>query len=94
MKTADSLLKRDNEVLDPKTNEPMKIVMWPATKQLKEIPIPQHFHNRYLDRMELWGFDEVTATTTIKFTNSDIVLRLVDAKYMLWLKERDIHTLA
>ena len=40
MKTADSLIRRDQEVLDPRTNEPMKIALWPPTKQLNEISIP------------------------------------------------------
>ncbi|CAI9259283.1 unnamed protein product [Lactuca saligna] len=93
MKTADLLIRRDKEVLDPRTNERMNIMMWHATKHLKEIPIPQHFHEGYLDHMEFWAFDEVTATTAIKFTDSDIVLHLVDAKDLLQFRERDIHTL-
>ena len=32
MKTAESLIRKDKDVLDPRTNEPIKIVLWPATK--------------------------------------------------------------
>ena len=81
-------------MLNPRTNEPVKIVSWAATKQFKKIPIPHHFHDGYLDRMELWAFDEDTATAANKFTDSDTVLRLVDAKDLLRFRERDIHTLA
>ena len=70
----------------------MKIVLWPATKKLKEIPIPLHFHEGYLDKMEFWAFDEATTTVVIKF--SDGVLHLVEAKDLLRFRERDIHTLA
>ncbi|CAI9271407.1 unnamed protein product [Lactuca saligna] len=52
MKTAKALYKKDKDVLDPETGEPMKIILWPATKKQKEIPIPQHFHKGYLDDME------------------------------------------
>ncbi|CAI9304137.1 unnamed protein product [Lactuca saligna] len=32
MKNVESLIRRDKEVLDRRTNEPMKLVLWPATK--------------------------------------------------------------
>ncbi|CAI9259280.1 unnamed protein product [Lactuca saligna] len=36
MKTAKSLIRRDKEVLDPETDEPMEIMLWPTTRQLKD----------------------------------------------------------
>lgn len=42
--------------------------------------------------MEFWAIDETTTIIVIKF--SDGVLHLVEAKYLLWFRERDIHTLA
>lgn len=39
MKNAKSLIMNDKDVIDPRTNKPMKLVMWPPTKQLKEILI-------------------------------------------------------
>lgn len=88
MKTVESLIKRDKDVLNPQTNEPMKIVMWPPTKQMKEIHIPQHLHEGHMDTMEFWAFDEATATIAIKS-----VLLLEDAKDLLRFRERDIHTM-
>ena len=42
--------------------------------------------------MEFWAFDEGIATAVIKFPDS--IIHLVDAKDLLWFRERDIHTLA
>lgn len=92
MKTTESLIRIDKDVLDPRTNEPMKIVLWPTTKQLKEIPIPLHFHEGYLDKMEFWVYDEATTTAVIKFKEG--VLRLSDIKDLLRFNGRDIHTWA
>ena len=72
----------------------MKIMLWPTTNQVKEIPIPQHFHDGYLDNIEFWAFDDETTIAAIKFRNREDVLRLVSAKDLLRFKERDIHTLA
>ncbi|CAI9288719.1 unnamed protein product [Lactuca saligna] len=94
MKTAKALYKKDKDVLDPETGEPMKIILWPATKKQKEIPIPQHFHEGYLNDMEFWAYDDETATATIKFKNREHVLRLINAKDLLRFRERDIRTLA
>ncbi|KAL7597552.1 hypothetical protein Lser_V15G22580 [Lactuca serriola] len=43
MKTAKALYRKDKDVIDPETDKPVKIILWPATKKQKEIPIPQHF---------------------------------------------------
>ena len=51
MKTTNSIVRKYKDVLDPKTNEPMKIVMWPPTKQTKEIPIVQYYQDGSLDNM-------------------------------------------
>ncbi|CAI9278115.1 unnamed protein product [Lactuca saligna] len=83
MKTAKTLYKKDKDVLDPETGEPMKIILWPATKKQKEIPIPQHFHEGYLDDMEFWAYDDETATAAIKFKNREHTLRLISAKALL-----------
>ncbi|CAI9302871.1 unnamed protein product [Lactuca saligna] len=66
----------------------------PATKKQKEIPIPQHFHEGYLDDMKFWAYDDETTTATIKFKNQEHVLRLISAKDLLRFRERDIRTLA
>ncbi|CAI9300246.1 unnamed protein product [Lactuca saligna] len=94
MKTAKALYKKDKDVLDPETGEPMKIILCPATKKQKEIPNPQHFHEGYLDDMEFWAYDDETATAAIKFKNREHILRLISAKDLLRFRENDIRTLA
>lgn len=92
MKTAESFVKKAKDVIDPKANKSMKTVMWPPTKQMKEIPIIQHFRDGSLQDMEYWVFDEATATAVIKFPTG--VFRVVTAKDLIQFGERDIHTLA
>lgn len=60
MKAVESFIRKSKVVFDPKKNEPMKFVMWPPTKKLKEIPIVQHFRDGSLDNMKYWVFDEAT----------------------------------
>ncbi|CAI9296870.1 unnamed protein product [Lactuca saligna] len=67
MKTVKSLYRKDKDNIDPKSGQPMKIILWPTTKQLKEIPIPQHFHEGYLDNMGFWVVDDESTTAAIKF---------------------------
>ncbi|KAL7585859.1 hypothetical protein Lser_V15G45032 [Lactuca serriola] len=38
MKTTKALYKKEKDVLDPETGEPMKISLWPATKKKKSLP--------------------------------------------------------
>ncbi|KAL7604500.1 hypothetical protein Lser_V15G16719 [Lactuca serriola] len=94
MKTARALYRKDKDVLDPESGEPMKIILCPATKKQKEIPIPQHFHEGYLDNMEFWAYDDETATAAIKCKDQEHVLRLISSKDLLRFRERDIQTLA
>ena len=44
--------------------------------------------------MEFWAYDDETATVAIKFKDREHVLRLINAKYLLHFRERDIRTLA
>nr|KAJ0226544.1 hypothetical protein LSAT_V11C100003850 [Lactuca sativa] len=94
MKTAKARYRKDKDALDPETGKPMKIILWPATKKQKDIPIPQHFQEGYLDNMEFWAYDDETATAAIKFKDQERVLRLINAKDLLRFRERDIRTLA
>ncbi|CAI9304524.1 unnamed protein product [Lactuca saligna] len=94
MKTAKALYRKDKDVLDIESGEPMKIILQPATKKQKLIPIPTHFHEGYLDSMEIWAYDDKTATAAIKFKDQEHVLRLINAKDLLRFRERDIRTLA
>ncbi|CAI9260914.1 unnamed protein product [Lactuca saligna] len=36
MISARALYRKDKEIMDPKSGEPMKIIIWPTTKQQKE----------------------------------------------------------
>ncbi|CAI9276901.1 unnamed protein product [Lactuca saligna] len=94
MKTARALYRKDQDILDPESGKPMRIILWPTTKQQKEIPIPHHFREGYLNNMELWAYDDETATAVIKFKDREHVLRLISAKDLLRFRERDIHTLS
>lgn len=91
-KTIESLIRTDKDVLDLRTNEPMKIVLWPTTKQLNEIPIPLRIHEGYMEKMEFHMYDDATTIDSIKFEED--VLRLSDTKDLMRFSERDIHTLA
>ncbi|CAI9260723.1 unnamed protein product [Lactuca saligna] len=93
MKTAKAISRKDADVVDPEYGEPMKIILWPATKQLKDIPIPQHFHEGYLDNMEFWAYDDETATASIKFKNKETLMRLICEKDLLKFRENDIRNL-
>ena len=92
MKTIESFIMSNKDVIDPNNNELMKIVMWPPMKKMKEIPIVQQFQDGSLDNMELWVFDEATSTTVIKFPTG--THRIVTAKDLLKFEEQDIHTLS
>lgn len=76
-------------MIDQNTNEPMKIVMWPPTKKMKEIHIVQQFRDGSLDNMEFQVFDEATATTVIKFPID--THHIVTAKDHLKFGEQNIH---
>ncbi|KAF5818416.1 hypothetical protein HanRHA438_Chr02g0066291 [Helianthus annuus] len=43
MKLTQSTIEEDEEVLDPSTGKPYKIVKWPATKQTKIVPLLKDF---------------------------------------------------
>ncbi|CAI9289168.1 unnamed protein product [Lactuca saligna] len=92
IKTAKALYRKDKDVLDPESGKPMKIILWPAIKKQKEIPIPQHFHEGYLDDMEFWAYDDKTGTAAIKFKDREHVLRLIIAKYF-FVSEKGIYEL-
>ena len=44
--------------------------------------------------MELWAFEDETATAAIKFKDREHVLRLISAKDLLRFREKDICTLS
>ena len=65
--------------------------MWPATDQVKQIPILQNHLDGSLQPMLYWVFDETTASAVIKIENGCI--RLYDKKDLLQFGKQDIHQL-
>ncbi|CAI9279561.1 unnamed protein product [Lactuca saligna] len=92
LKTASSFTKKAKGVIDPRTNKTMVNVMWQSTKQAKRIPLPKRLPEGTLDSMQLWVYDEATATVVIKLKKNQF--RIVDPKDLLKFGERDIHTLS
>ncbi|KAM0071350.1 hypothetical protein Hdeb2414_s0001g00024061 [Helianthus debilis subsp. tardiflorus] len=60
MKLAKSILLEDEEVLDPATNKPYKIVMWPATKQTKTFPLLKELLDNILKDLPFRMYDPIT----------------------------------
>lgn len=92
MKTAESFIKQYPDVIDQSTNLPFKNVMWPATKQMSQVPVLQNFQDRSLEKMLNWVYDEKTATTVINFQNGSF--RLFDKNDLLQFGRWDIHHLS
>ena len=69
-----SELKVSHRVLDPKTNEPYKSTIWPATKQALQVPIGPPFKRNILENLICWVYDLQKATTIVKTPNDELVL--------------------
>lgn len=67
MKTEESMIKRIPDVLDPKTIQPFQTMLWPPTNQVRQILVLHNFRDGSLEKMQLWVYDETTATAVIKF---------------------------
>lgn len=91
-KTVESFIKSFLNVLDPKTNEPIKTVMWPPTNQVRRIPIVQNFRDGLIRSMLYWVYDETIASAIIKIP--ECVFRLYDKQDLLQFGKWDIHYLA
>ena len=89
VKTAKSVIKHYPDVVDPKIGHPLQVVMWPATKQVKHIPMLQSYRDGSLGSMEYWVFDESIASAVIKLTNKCI--RLYDRRDLLQFRKWEIH---
>ena len=92
MKTAESFVAVHKHVLDKETSEPIRPVMWPATAQVKHIPVPQNCPDGSLHSMLYWVYDETSDAAVIKLKEDCI--RLYDKRDLLKFGERDIHQLA
>ena len=66
--------------------------MWPATNQVKQIPVLQSYPGGSLSSMEYWVFDETTTSVVIKLKNGCI--RLYDRRDLFQFRRWDIHHLS
>ena len=66
--------------------------MWPATDQVKQIPILQNHPDGSLRTMQYWVFDETTASAVIKLEKGCI--RLYEKRHLLQFGKWDIHQLS
>ncbi|KAL7600924.1 hypothetical protein Lser_V15G23015 [Lactuca serriola] len=57
MPTAESVIFEHPDVIDRTTDKPLQVVMWHATKQVKQFPVLQVYQDRSLDIFED-GIDE------------------------------------
>ena len=92
MKTVESVIKHYPDVIDPKTGHPLQVVMWPATNQVKQIPVLQSYPDGSLSSMEYWVFDETTTSAVIKLKNGCV--RLYDRRDLFQFKKWDTHHLS
>ena len=91
MKTVESVIKHYPDVIDPKTGHPLQVVMWPATNQVKHIPMLQDYPDGSLSSMLYWVFDETTTSVVIKLKEGCICL--YDRRDFFQFRKWDIHHL-
>ncbi|KAM0002607.1 hypothetical protein Hdeb2414_s0320g00866671 [Helianthus debilis subsp. tardiflorus] len=65
MKLAQLFVLEHEDVLDPSTNKPFKTVMWPPTKQTKNVPLLKELPDNSLKDLQFWMYDPVTGQTVI-----------------------------
>ena len=92
MKTAESVVKVHSKVFDTLTKQPITSVMWPATAQVKQVPVLQNYPDGSLASMLYWVYDESTDAAVIKLKENCI--RLYEKRDLLQFHKWDIHHLA
>ncbi|MFS7944371.1 hypothetical protein Hanom_Chr06g00511341 [Helianthus anomalus] len=91
MNLAQSFIRVHEDVLDPSTNQPLKIVMWPPTKQTKTIPLLKELPDNSLKDLKFWMYDHVTGQAVIVCDNEEY--RVADVKYLICFGENGIKLL-
>ena len=66
--------------------------MWPATNQVKQIPVLQSYPDGSLSSMLYWVFDETTTSIVIKLKEGCI--HLYDRRDLFQFRKWDIHHLS
>ena len=81
MNLAQSTIVEDEEVLDPATDKPYKIVRWPATKQTKTVPLLKEVPDNSLKNLQFWMYDPVTGQAVI--VCDDAEYRFLDTRDLM-----------
>ena len=92
METVESVIKKYPDDIDPKTGNPLQVVMWPATNQVKQFPMLQDYPDGSLSSMLYWVFDETTTSAVIKLKEG--CNRLYDRRDLFQFRRWDIHHLS
>ncbi|MFS7930492.1 hypothetical protein Hanom_Chr04g00344961 [Helianthus anomalus] len=92
MKLAKSILLEDEGVLDPTTNKPYNIVMWPATKQTKTVSLLKGLPDNSLKDLSFRMYDPVTGQDVIICDN--VEYRIMDTRDLIRFGENDIKLFA
>ncbi|MFS7951433.1 hypothetical protein Hanom_Chr07g00595121 [Helianthus anomalus] len=71
MKLAESSIEEDEEVLDPATGKPYRIVKWPATKQTNTVPLSKEVPNNTLKDFQFWMYDPISGQAVIVCDNAE-----------------------
>ncbi|MFS7951432.1 hypothetical protein Hanom_Chr07g00595111 [Helianthus anomalus] len=71
MKLAESSIEEDEEVLDPATGKPYRIVKWPATKQTNTVLLSKEVPNNTLKDFQFWMYDPISGQAVIVCDNAE-----------------------
>ncbi|KAJ0794989.1 hypothetical protein HanPI659440_Chr04g0145241 [Helianthus annuus] len=92
MKLAESTIEEDEEVLDPATGKPYKIVKWPATKQTNTVPLLKELPDNSLKNFQFWMYDPISGQAVI--VCDDAEYRFIDTRDLMCFGVNDINLLA
>ncbi|KAJ0848090.1 hypothetical protein HanRHA438_Chr13g0585391 [Helianthus annuus] len=91
MKLAESTIEEDEEVLDPATGKPYKIVKWPATKQTNTVPLLKELPDNSLKNFQFWMYDPISGQAVI--VCDDAEYKFIDTRDLMCFVENDINLL-
>ncbi|MFS7979343.1 hypothetical protein Hanom_Chr10g00926231 [Helianthus anomalus] len=91
MNLVQSFIRVHEDVIDPSTNQQLKTVMWPPTKQTNTVPLLKDLPDNSLKDSQFWMYDPVTGQTVIVCANEEY--RVLDVKDLMCFGENDIKLL-
>ncbi|MFS7943461.1 hypothetical protein Hanom_Chr06g00500531 [Helianthus anomalus] len=92
MKLAQSTIEEDEDVMDPATGKPYKVVRWPATKQTNTFPLLKKLPDNSLKESQFWMYDPITGQAVIVCDNAEY--RFFDTRDLMCFGENDINLLS